>query len=398
MTDFLRPETPEEVAEAIKDIGRPIGIEGGGGLKGLGRTVDEQCILKTDRLTGVVEYSPTELFVSFAAGTTLADAKAVLAEKNQRLPFDPPDLTHLYGSNAPATVGGVAAAGLSGPSRLASGAARDFLIGIKFVDGIGQYMHGGGRVMKNVTGYDLCKISAGAMGTLGVFTEVTFKVLPNAVAERTLALQGLDDFAGQAAMSAALKTPFEPVAAAHLPANIAERFEGISNSSQTLIRFEGFPDSLDYRTEAIRKHLQAENIITYDGEASAAIWSGVRDILPFQSPDDRAIWRISTAPTAGPDLVAKLQGLGGEAFYDWAGGMIWLALPPHLEAAGSAEIRSAIEFTGGHATLMRGPEPVRAVVDVFQPLAPTIMKLTKGLKDVFDPNGILNPGRMYADI
>jgi glycolate oxidase FAD binding subunit len=398
MTDFLRPETPEEVAEAIRDAKAPINIEGGGGLKGLGRVAGDGGTLKTDRLKGVIEYSPTELYVTFAAGTTLTDAKATLAEKNQRLPFDPPDLTHLYGASGPATVGGVAASGLSGPSRVASGAVRDFLIGVKFVDGVGQAMHGGGRVMKNVTGYDLCKISAGAMGTLGVLTEVTFKVLPNSVAERTLAVQGLDDFAGQAAMSAALKTPFEPVSAAHLPASVAGRIQGLSHSSHTLIRFEGFPDSLDYRTEAIRRNLPVENIISFEGEVSAAIWEAVRDASPFHQQGDRSLWRISTSPTKGPALVEKLGDLGGEAFYDWAGGLIWLALPADLADAGATKIRSAVSTAGGHATLIRGSEAVRSTVDVFQPLDPVVMKLTKGLKDVFDPKGLLNPGRMYAEV
>ena len=396
MADALRPETADQVAEAIRDAAGPLAIEGGGGLSGLGRPVQADQTLKLDRLTGVVEYSPTELYVTFRAGETLADARAALAEKNQRLPFDPPDLTGLYSDAAgPATVGGVVAAALSGPARLIAGAARDYVIGVKFVDGTGQAMHGGGRVMKNVTGYDLCKLTTGAFGGLGAITEATFKVLPTAPAEKTLILQDLEDSAGQTALAAALKSPFEPMAAAHIPAALAD-----GGRAQTAFRLEAFPEGLTYRADAIRAHLpEGVEIVELEAEQSAAFWQAVRDVAPFQAPDDRPLWRISTAPTAGPPLVDNLRRtLGGEAFYDWAGGLVWYRASADAANAGAAEVRAAVAAAGGHATLMRAPSAVRAAVDVFEPLSEPLLRVTKGLKTQFDPQGRLNPGRMYPGV
>lgn len=397
----LRPGSAAEVVEAIREADGPLAIESGGGLAGLGRPAQASATLKLDRLTGVVEYSPTELYATFRAGTPLAEARAVLAEKGQRLPFDPPDLTGLYGGAGPATIGGVVAAGLSGPARVASGAMRDYLIGVRFVDGTGQSLHGGGRVMKNVTGYDLCKLTAGAFGGLGAITEATFKVLPLAPAERTLALIGLSDAEGQVALAAAFKSPFEPIAAAHLPSEIAARTPALGRSeAATLLRLEAFPDSLDYRGEAIRSALPAGvEIVTLDGAESEAVWAAIRDVACFAGADGCPLWRISTAPTAGPGVVAEIRSaLDIEAYYDWAGGLIWLTAPADAPDAGAAIVRAAIGSAGGHATLMRAGETVRAAIDVFQPLSAPVLALTKGLKATFDPHGRLNPGRMYAGV
>lgn len=400
--EVLVPESADQVAAAIRDASGPLAIQGGGGLSGFGRPAQAEATLKLDRLTGVAEYSPSELYAGFHAGETLADARAALAEKQQRLPFDPPDLTGIFGvADAPATIGGVVAAGLSGPARIAVGAARDYLIGVKFVDGAGQRLHGGGRVMKNVTGYDLCKLTTGAFGTLGAIVEATFKVLPEAPDETTLLLLGLDDRAGQAALAAALKSPFEPMAAAHLPASVAARLpDPPASAAVTALRLEGFSDSLAYRGPALRAQLPAgTEIVALDRDASAAFWRDVRDVTPFKAPDARPLWRISTAPTAGPDVVVALRAaLGAEAYYDWAGGLIWLAVPESTPDAGHDVVRAAVEAAGGHATLARAPDAVRAAVDVFEPLAAPLLRVTQGLKRAFDPDGRLNPGRMYGGV
>lgn len=402
-----RPQTPGDVQAAILDAladKAPLTIEGGGGLSGLGRPRQAGRTLKLDGLTGVVEYSPSELYATFRAGETLADATAALAEKRQRLPFDPPDLTGLYANaQGPATIGGVVAAALSGPSRIAVGAVRDYVIGVKFVDGQGQALHGGGRVMKNVTGYDLCKLMTGAFGGLGAMTEATFKVLPFADDEITLLIVGLDDAAGQSALAAAFKSPFEPMGAAHLPTLAASRVtqDAPTGASLTALRLEGFTDSLAYRSVAILKHLPTGvEIKRLDRDASRAFWADIRDVKPFQAPDTRPLWRISTAPTAGPALVAQVQEtLPVEAFYDWAGGLIWLAVTEDsANDAGADAIRAATRHHGGHATCMRATDAIRAVIDVFEPLDAPLEKVTAGLKRTFDPADILNPGRMYASI
>lgn len=401
----LRPSNVAEVQDAIRDSVRdraPLVIEGGGGLSGFGRPVQADRTLKLDALTGVVEYSPSELYATFRAGEPLANARATLAEKRQRLPFDPPDLTKLYGdAGGPATIGGVVATALSGPSRVAVGAVRDYVVGVGFVDGQGQAIKGGGKVMKNVTGYDLCKLMTGAFGTLGAITDVTFKVLPFANSEVTLMARGLDDAAAQALMSAAFKSPFEPVGAAHLPAStvsLVRNVEGVT--SVTALRLEGFPDSLEYRTKAIRSFLPDSMELTQlHTDASSAFWEDVRDVTPFQAPDTRALWRISTAPTAAPKLVSEIrQSLDVEAIYDWAGGLVWLAVPADAKDAGAIIIRPTVLAHGGHGTLIRANHAVRAAVDVFQPLATPLLSLTQGLKKTFDPFHTLNPGRMYSEV
>lgn len=401
----LKPGNVAEVQDAIRDAvmnRTPLAIEGGGGLSGFGRPVQAERTLKLDGLTGIVEYSPSELYAAFRAGETLADARAALAEKRQRLPFDPPDLTKLYGEvNGPATIGGVVAAALSGPSRVAVGAVRDYVVGVGFVDGQGQALNAGGKVMKNVTGYDLCKLTTGAFGTLGAITDVTFKVLPFANSEVTLIARDLDDAGAQVLMSAAFKSPFEPVGAAHLPATVALGTRGLDgNGSATALRLEGFPDSLSYRTQAIQKFLpEGMAFSQLDAESSAAFWEDIRDVALFQAPDTRALWRISTEPTAGPKLVSAIrQSLDVEAAYDWAGGLIWLAVAEEAVNAGAAVIRPAIVAHGGHGTLVRSDLATRAAVDVFEPMASPVLSLTQGLKRTFDPFNTLNPGRMYSAV
>ena len=401
----LKPGTVADVQDAIRDAVMdrvPLAIEGGGGLSGLGRPMLSERTLKLDGLTGVVEYSPSELYATFRAGETLADARAALAENRQRVPFDPPDLTGLYGdSGRPATMGGVVAAALSGPSRVAVGAARDYVVGVGFVDGQGQALKGGGRVMKNVTGYDLCKLTTGAFGTLGAITDVTFKVLPFANSEVTLLAHELNDAAAQAMMSAAFKSPFEPVGAAHLPASAAAAISGSAGASAlTALRFEGFPDSLSYRMNAIRSFLPSGLELTeLEAEPSQLFWEGVREVVPFKAPDPRALWRISTSPTQGPKLVAEIaQSLEVEAFYDWAGGLIWLAVAPNALNAGNDVIRPLIAAHGGHGTIMRAEQSVRVAVEVFEPLSAPLLQLTQGLKLTFDPFKTLNGGCMYAAV
>ena len=247
--------------------------------------------------------------------------------------------------------------------------------------------------MKNVTGLDLVKLTAGAWGTLGFLHDVTFKVLPKAETQLTLVIGGLDDRRAIAALSAALGSPFEPTGAAHLPRDI-------DRVAKTLIRLEGFSDSLRYRAGELKKLLGAHGAIDIvDAAASEHLWRQVRDATFLAEPADRAIWRVSVAPARGPVVAAKiLEQRQMRHFYDWGGGLVWIATDAS-EDAGAALIRDAIRATGsGHATLVRGPADLRASIDVFQPLAARLMMLHKGLKASFDPDGILNPGRMHRGV
>jgi glycolate oxidase FAD binding subunit len=371
----------------------PLSLVGGGTKTDIGRLTQTAATLSAAGLTGVTLYEPAEMVIGARAGTPLAEVVRTLAEKGQELPFEPMDYRPLLGSTGEPTIGAVAAANLSGPRRIMAGAARDSLIGVRFVNGRGEIIKNGGRVMKNVTGLDLVKGMSGSWGTLGFFTEVIFKVLPRAERIATLVLRGLDDARAVEALSLALGSPFEVTGAAHLPAKLD------GEGARTLIRIEGFTVSIDYRLGELKRLLKrfgAPEVI--EGESAAALWESVRDATLLAEPRDRAVWRVSTVPTQGPAVMAQVsRAIDARWFYDWGGGLVWIATSAAGDA-GAAAIRAAVRTAGGHATLVRAPAEVRAAVDVFEPLSEPLMRITAGLKTAFDPAGVLNPGRMYAGV
>lgn len=402
MREILSPKTEAETVEMIREARaarRPIMIEGGDTRSGLGRPIAADRILSTRKLTGITLYEPAELVISARAGMPLAEIENTLRAKNQRLAFEPMDHRALFGTDGTPTIGAVAACNISGPRRIQAGAARDHLIGIRMVNGFGEIVKSGGRVMKNVTGLDLVKLCCGAHGTLGVFTEVTFKVLPEPETTSTLALHGLDDSKAIAALSAGLTSPFQITGAAHLPAGL----ESPEAEALTLLRLEGAPASVDYRASALAKLLEAfGRAEVLPPEHAAKLWSAVRDAHPLAEPRDTTIWRLSVAPSRGPTVVAAVKRkLAARTFYDWGGGLVWLAVAAEGDA-GAAAVRDALAEAGGsesgHATLIRAPEDIRTCVDVFQPLAAPLMQISQGIKASFDPDHILNPGRMYAGV
>ncbi|AWB23429.1 FAD-binding protein [Methylobacterium currus] len=387
---------PRSEAEAATLIGgaaarrERLRLVGGGTRAGIGRPAQDEATLSAAGLTGITLHEPAELVIAARAGTPLAEVEARLAEGGQMLPFEPMDHRALLGTSGEPTIGAVAAGNISGPRRIAGGAARDSLIGVRFVNGRGEAVKSGGRVMKNVTGLDLVKLMAGSWGTLGFLTEVTFKVLPVPERTATLVLSGLDDARAVEAMSLALGSPFEITGAAHLP-------EGIDGPARTLLRIEGFSASIDYRlgelTRLLRRFGKPD---TREGEPAATLWRSVRDVLPFAGGDD-AVWRVSTAPSRGPTVTAAIAAARpARWFYDWGGGLVWLATPATGDA-GASDVRAALGGAG-HATLVRAPDPVRAAVPVFEPLSEPLMRITAGLKAAHDPAGLFNPGRMYAGI
>ncbi|KRE17883.1 2-hydroxy-acid oxidase [Bosea sp. Root381] len=381
------------IVKSLIDGATPLSIMGGNTRTGLGRPTQTQSTLSSAGLTGITLYEPAEMVIGARAGTSLALVQQTLAERGQMLPFEPMDHRDLLGTEGEPTIGAVAAGNISGPRRINAGAARDSLIGIRMVNGRGELVKSGGRVMKNVTGLDLVKLVAGSFGTLGFLTEVTFRVLP--VPERivTLVWRGLSDEAAVSLLSAALGSPFEPFAAAHLPEGIG------ADQARTLLRLENFSDSVVYRShelaDLLRVHGAPEML---EGDASQDLWRDVRDARFFAGTDE-AVWRLSLAPTAGPRAVAAIAERlpGARWFYDWGGGLVWLAVPAGVDAA-AATIRSAMQPHGGHATLVRAPATIRATVAVFQPLAEPLMRVTADIKKSFDPVGLFEPGRMYAGI
>jgi len=388
---ILTPTSEAEVAEAVvaaRAAHRPFAIAGGGTRAGLGRPVEAEAVLSTRGLTGITLYEPAELVLSARAGTPLAEVEAALEAKGQRLAFEPMDHRSLFGSSGEPTIGAIAACNISGPRRIQVGAARDHLIGLRFVNGRGEIIKSGGRVMKNVTGLDLVKLLCGAHGTLGVITEATFKVLPEPAYSGTLALHGLEDAAGIAALCAGLGSPFHVTGAAHLPAGTSEAL--------TLLRLEGVKASVEDRFAALARLLAPHGAAEMLGPA-AELWRDIRDAAPLAEPREAAIWRLSVAPTQAAKIIGALsERVKVRHFYDWGGGLIWLAVEAGTDAH-AGDIRAALAGAG-HATLVRAPEEIRARVEVFEPLSPPLMKITRGIKASFDPDRIINPGRMYAGI
>jgi glycolate oxidase FAD binding subunit len=408
MTTTLKPRDDKEVAAAIEWAiadGKTLEIVGHGSKRALGRAAQWDYTLDLSGLTGVTLYEPEELVLSARAGTPIAEIEALVGGKNQELAFEPMDYGPILGkSSGQGTLGGVLAANLSGPRRIKAGAARDHFLGVVAVSGRGERFKSGGRVVKNVTGYDLCKVLAGSWGTLAAMTEVTVKVLPRAETEGTLLVLGLADRAALSAMTAALGSADDVSGAAHLPAPVATRLmrSAAAGGAVTALRLEGVAVSIAQRQRMLEALLRPFGPLLVIGEAaSRALWQAIRDVTPLGAESEagaRPLWRISTAPTRGPDIVAQIAArLDVEVVYDWGGGLVWLAPPARVDV-GAKLIRRAVAAHGGHAMLVRAPPAARAAADVFSPQETALAGLTRRVKDSFDPKGALGPGRMWAGV
>ncbi|WP_422049347.1 FAD-binding protein [Shimia sp.] len=377
----MTPANEAELAEMVAGAQTALRIQGGG-TRAIGAPSDA-TVLSTSALSGVTLYEPGALTIVAGAGTPMAEIEATLAAEGQRLAFEPMDHRGLLGTDGVPTIGGAVAANVSGPRRIQAGACRDSLLGVRFVDGAGRVLKNGGRVMKNVTGYDLVKLMGGSWGTLGVLSEVSLKVQAVSEAVGCVLLHGLDDQQAVKAMSAALGSPYDVSGAAHAPV-------GVDGTPVTMIRIEGLEASVAYRAEkltALLADFGAEVVVERDAEKVSAGWFWVRDVALFQGGDDD-VWRLSVKPTDGPGVVAAIKQSQPEAqvLYDWGGGLIW------VQVSEGSDVRAAVGQ--GHATLIRASEATRARVPVFQPESAVLANLSAGLRQKFDPRGILNPGLM----
>jgi glycolate oxidase FAD binding subunit len=408
--DTLKVRDAKDVEAVVRSAiasEQPLEIIGHGSKRLVGQPMATNALLDLSALNAVTAYEPNELIVTVQAGAPLVDVLSLIDSKNQQFAFEPMNTASLLGTPEIGTVGGMIGAGLAGPRRIKAGGARDHLLGAHAVSGFGDSFRAGGKVVKNVTGYDLCKLLAGSWGTLAVMTEVTLKVMPRPESERTLLLRGLDAAAANRAMTAALGSAFDVSGAAHVP-NSALRastggLEGPGSQQQavTLLRLEGIAASVAHRAASLAKALApfgtAEMI---DDAASAAIWAGVRDVKPFAAGGALGawpVWRIVCPPALGGALGQQLaRDSGGDVIYDWGGGLIWAALPPKPDAQ-AALVRQRVDAAGGHATLLRASEEVRRNVDVFHPQPAGLAALGERVRHSFDPKHILNRGRMRRE-
>jgi glycolate oxidase FAD binding subunit len=377
----MTPNSEQDLAEAVRDATGPLRIVGGGTRQQLGNPISGD-VLSTAKLNKITLYEPSALTIVAQAGTPVSEIEAALAAEGQQLPFEPMDHRGLFGTTGEPTIGAVAACNISGPRRIQGIAARDSMIGVRFVDGMGNTLKNGGRVMKNVTGYDLVKLMGGSFGTLGVCTEISLKVLPRPEACAVIHINGLDDHCAVKAMSMALGSPYDITGAAHAPV-------GINGTPNTMIRVEGLAKSVSYRAHALQMLLSSFGDIEIDDDpiSTAVSWEWIRDVSAFDGTDD-CIWRISVTPSQAPALVKRLSALGEiQAIYDWGGGLVWISVPK------GSDLRPLMKQ--GHATIIRSNNDARkAELGAFHPEHASLASISQGLREKFDPRGILNTGIM----
>ncbi len=365
----MKPKTEMELAETVAGLKEPVRLEGGG-TRGIAGT---EPVLSTAGLSGISLYEPGALTLVAQAGTPLSEVEAALEAEGQNLAFEPADYRAILGTSGEPTIGGAVAANISGPRRVQAGACRDFLLGVRYVDGQGQVIKNGGRVMKNVTGYDLVKLMAGSWGTLGALTEVSLKVLPKPEASASLGVPVPNVSVAVQVLSAALKSPFEVSGAAYDPA-----------SGQALLRIEGFEASVAYRLGRLQSELAdfggVERI-----EESENMWRNIRDVRAF-ADDSGDVWRISIKPGDAPEISTRLEA--NKLVLDWGGGLLWALVDE------GSDIRARLGDFSGHATLVRATSETVQALGRFQPEPAPVAALTRGLRQRFDPKGLFNPGLM----
>jgi glycolate oxidase FAD binding subunit len=405
--DTLRVRDAKDVEEVVRAAiagDQPLEIIGHGTRRAIGHPMATNAVLDLSALNAVSAYEPNELIITVQSGAPLADVQSLIDSKSQQFAFEPMDSSALLGVSGNGTIGGMIGAGLAGPRRIRAGGARDHLLGAHAVSGFGDSFKTGGRVVKNVTGYDLCKLLTGSWGTLAVMTEVTLKVMPRPESERTLLLAGLDDATANRAMTTALGSPYDVSGAAHLPNSAFRPATGAlagfaaQGRAVTLLRLEGIAASVADRANSLGKTLVPfGSVDMLQDAASATVWSAIRDVEPFAASGSLGawpVWRIVCPPASGGALGQALaRDTGGDVIYDWGGGLIWAALPPKPDAL-AALVRQRVEAAGGHAALIRASEQVRRNVDVFHPQAAGIAALSQRVRNSFDPKIILNRGRM----
>jgi glycolate oxidase FAD binding subunit len=396
----------DAIAEALA-AEEPVEVVAGGTKRDVGRPLQLPRTLDLSQLSGIRDYQPSELVLTAAAATPLTEIEAALTEAGQILAFEPPDWGALSGlpvsTAGRRTLGGVLTANLSGPRRIKSGAARDHFLGFRGVSGRGEVFKAGGKVVKNVTGYDLCKLMAGSWGTLAALEEVTVKVLPRPEAVATVVIQGLDPTTAVCYLGRALASPYEVSGACYIPQySVGSLRLLLGMIGLAALRIEGPPPSVAYRQDRLKAELASgREATTIDDQASAVFWRDIRDATAFAGSTDRVIWRVSVGPSRGAEVAAAIaQALDVHWYLDWGGGLLWVAVVG-AEDGGAAVIRGAIRAADGrgtgHATLIRGSPALRRAVPVFEPQPPALAALSARVKAGFDPHRILNPGRLAEE-
>lgn len=419
--DTLRPDTEQQARDLITwaaQNGGTVDLCGQGTKRGYGRPVEADHRLDLSGLTGIVSYAPAELVITVKTGTPVRDVRAALTEAGQHFAFEPLVIAPLYAAAAwqttpmapeteapEGTIGGMVASNLAGARRLVAGGVRDHLLGVRGINGHGIAFKAGGTVVKNVTGFDLCKLMAGSWGTLAAMTKVSLKVLPAPPETRTLLVHGLSPAAAVETMAQMLGSPVDLSGAVHLSAPLlAAAGKDTAAPSVTAFRIDGHGPSVAARSQALRARLQAVgDVEETEGTPATLWWDDLRQMKAQAAVRPHIVWRLSVPPSHAPALITRLErDFPGVCLLDWGGGLIWWAIPAVGGAAkgwpdgGVAVVRAAMRDLGGggHATLVLAPREIRAAVEVFPPQAAALAGLTERIRQTFDPCGVFSPGRM----
>ncbi|HYM73559.1 MAG TPA: FAD-binding protein [Stellaceae bacterium] len=401
MTRFV-PTNIDELREAVDAVlaaEEPVELVAGGTKRGLGRPLQTPHLIDLTRLSGIRDYAPNELVLTAGAATPLTAIDRALTAAGQMLAFEPPDWRGLHGqAHGSQTLGGVLACNLSGPRRIKAGAARDHFLGFRGVSGRAEVFKAGGKVVKNVTGYDLPKLMAGSYGTLAALEEVTVKVLPRPETAATVLFCGVAAEAAVGLMAAALGSPHEVSGAAYLPPELPRLASLPAAGGVVALRVEGPEPSVAYRRAALRREHAGVGEPAELGEIdTASLWRDIGNVAPLAGIADRAVWRLSVAPARGVEIAQAIaRAIDAVWFLDWGGGLLWVAAIEPGDA-GAATVRGALGGSG-HATLVRGSPGLRAAVPVFEPQPAPLAALSRRVKEGFDPRHILNPGRMVEGV
>ena len=376
MSEFA-PGTEEEVRDCIRAAlaeQRKLEVRGGGTKAELGTPDRDTDILSTQGLTGIVDYDPSELVMTVRAGTPLVDVQRALAEANQHLAFEP------YG-NPQSTIGGIVAAGISGSRRLSAGAVRDYVLGFRAVSGRGEIFVAGGKVVKNVTGYDLSKLVTGSWGRLAALVEVTLKCVPAPQETETMCWHGIAKGDAWPLMARAMGMPTDVAAAAYLPGRGQD-------DARIILRLEGFRPSINSRKRVLSDRLGSCDFV--EPQAAAELWTKVRGGSGLEG--SAPLWRISVPARRGLEISSLIDQRGGEWLADWAGGLIWARIEGYAD-----DLRQCVGALGGHATLVEAKDNVRREVAALHLPVPGIAALNRRVRRAFDPGRVFETGRFMDE-
>jgi glycolate oxidase FAD binding subunit len=378
-----RPTRIDELFAVIADAlrnGERLAIRGGGSKRDIGCPEEQATILDMKGFSGVIEYDPPELVLTVGAGTLLSEVEALLRSRGQALAFDPFDHGPMFGrQSGEATIGGVIAADIAGPLRLSQGGPRDHLLGFEAVSGRGERFVAGGKVVKNVTGYDLPKLMAGSWGQIAALTEVTLKVVPRPRTRLTKRFIGLAIAEALRLMATAMRSQAEIKAAAHIG--------GRGQASVTALLLSGFSASVTARSAMIdERFVQYEQSAPIEDPDCGAFWHDIATASPLNA--ERPLWRISVAASKAASIGEALALDAADQLFDWAGALMWCNYE-----GDTARLRNIVAAAGGHAMLVRAPSPMRAAVPALHPRAPGVAALEERVRRAFDPMGVFETGR-----